>query len=389
MDRTYKIISGDGHVETPPESFVKYVPEKWRARAPRLVHLPEGGEGWVIEGMPLLHNGQNITAGKPIKFRGDTYFNPDGSPATGAGDARQRLREQDQDGIDAEVLFPPVFATKFLEGIPDRDVYLSIVQAYNTFLAEDYCSVAPDRLIGNGVVPVSGIDDAVAELKRCKELGLRSVSMHQFPNGSGTSMPEDDKFWETALNLGMALSPHASMGDRSAPIGGGGQGTAHLAFATALSQRVSGLAPVYSLAQLVASGVFDRFPEIRFYFAETNASWMPCAFFMMDDNYDIFRNWFGVTLKLRPSEYIAKHCMFGLIRDPMALKLRDFLPVNNLMWGTDFPHSVGSFPSSQKWLDEIFDGVPDDLKRKILLENPIEFFGLDRNKVLTPTPSLN
>ena len=105
-DRFYKVISGDGHVETPPETWVKYVPERWRDRAPRLIHLPDGGEGWVVEGQPLLHNGQNIIAGKPIRFRGMSYYNEDGSAATGAGSAEQRLREQDQDGVDAEVLVP-------------------------------------------------------------------------------------------------------------------------------------------------------------------------------------------------------------------------------------------------------------------------------------------
>ena len=139
-----------------------------------------------------------------------------GSAAPGAGDGYQRLREQDRDGLDAEALFPPVFATRFIEAIQDREVYVSMVQAYNTFLAQDFCSVAPDRLIGNGVIPVTGIDDAVNELKRCSELGLRSVAFHQFPNGTGGPKPEDDRFWETALNLGMCLSPHGSFGEGSA-----------------------------------------------------------------------------------------------------------------------------------------------------------------------------
>ena len=44
MARHYQVISGDGHVETPP-FWTKYVPEKWADRAPRLVQLEEGGEG--------------------------------------------------------------------------------------------------------------------------------------------------------------------------------------------------------------------------------------------------------------------------------------------------------------------------------------------------------
>ena len=115
MARHYKVISGDGHVETPP-FWNKYVPEKWADRAPRLVRLEDGGEGWLIEGMPMLKNGQNITGRGPIRFDFGSYYKPDGTPNDGAGPAEQRLREQDEDGIDAEVLFPPVFASRFLEG---------------------------------------------------------------------------------------------------------------------------------------------------------------------------------------------------------------------------------------------------------------------------------
>jgi predicted TIM-barrel fold metal-dependent hydrolase len=385
MARTYQIISADGHIETPPDVWVKYVPEKWRNRAPRLIKLPEGGEGWIIEGQPMLHNGKNISGGRPVKFRNDSYWNPDGTPAPGAGPAAQRLREQDQDGIDAEVLFPPVYATRFVTGIKDREVYLAMVQAYNTWLAQDYCAVAPDRLIGNGVIPVSGIDDAINELRRCKELGLRTVSFLEFPNGGKTAKPEDDRFWETALNLDMRLSPHGNFGASQPPRLESNLGKDRLEFAAALVQRPV-VGPMYTLVQLILTGAFDRFPELKLYFAETMACWMPASFYMVDDSYEIYKDWFEVDLPMKPSAYIRRHCYFGIIRDPLAMQLRDHLPAEILMWGSDHPHSVCSFPESHKWLEIIFDGVPAELRRRILLENPAEFFGLDLSKAITETP---
>jgi len=84
------------------------------------------------------------------------HDDPRPQAAEGAGDAAQRLREQDKDGLDAEVLFPPVFASRFIEGIKDPEVYGAMIRAYNTFLAHDYCAVAPDRLIGNATMPITG-----------------------------------------------------------------------------------------------------------------------------------------------------------------------------------------------------------------------------------------
>jgi uncharacterized protein len=386
MGRKYKVISGDGHVETPPESWVKYMPEEHRDRAPRLIKLPKGGEAWLIEGQPLIPNGQNITGRGPVKTSGGTYYKPDGSAAEGAGDAKQRLREQDLDGIDAEVLFPPVFASRAIENIADKDVYRALIRAYNTFLARDYCAVAPDRLIGNGVIPSTGVDDAIAELEFLKREGIRSVSLHNFPNGTGFAAPADDAFWKRSLELGIKLSPHFGFGQMSPGMDHVGLGTTGDPFAGTLTQRVSGQPPMYTMSQLIVAGVFDRFPKLEFYFAEVNASWLPWALFVFDDNYEIFRGPYNRKLNRKPSEYVLDHFWFGIIRDPKAIEMRDHVPFDRLMFGTDFPHSVGTFPNSKKFLDDAFSGVDQKYFRKMLLENPAKYYGLDLNKDITETP---
>ena len=295
MGRKYKIVSGDGHVETPPDGWLKYVPEQNRDRAPRLIRLPGGADGWLVEGQPMLHNGQNIKGRGPVKFANASYFNADGSRREGAGDAVQRLHEQDIDGIDAEVLFAPVFVARFIESISDKAVYLSIVQAYNTWLATDYTSVAPDRLVANALMPISGIDDALAELKRAKELGFRTIQLLQFPNGSGAPKPEDDKFWALSLELGMALSPHFSFGG-AVWRGDPRADTSQWSVEAAMSQHTP-MAPAATLAQLIVHGVFDRFPEIQFYFAELNCAYIPGMLYYMDRNYHEFNDWFNHPLK--------------------------------------------------------------------------------------------
>ena len=382
----YAVISADGHLETPPDGWLRHLPAAYRELAPRLVRLPEGGEAWIVEGLPLVHNGQNLAAGRALKVKGASYWEPDGRPAPGTGPATQRLREQDADGIDAEVLYPPVFIGKLIEGISDRRAYLAMVRAYNDFLAE-YCAVAPDRLIGTAVMPITGLDDALAELRRVRELGLRATSLGMFPHGGGQPDPADDRFWEATLALGVRVAAHVSFGGRERlnPLLVA-SATARFDLVTAMvSRTIPG--PPALIATMVASGVFDRLPALEIYLAETNAGWMPEAFYMMDDSYALFREWYGGRLTMRPSEYAARHFYFGIVRDPVALRLRDLLPADRLMWGSDFPHSVGSFPESRTWLDTIFAGVPDSMRRRILVENPCRFFGLDQDRALTPTSS--
>jgi predicted TIM-barrel fold metal-dependent hydrolase len=385
MARSYQVISGDGHLELTPEGWITHVPDEHLDRAPRLVHLRTGGEGWIVEGSPLIHNGQNVAAGRPLVLKGGSYWLKDGSPVPGTGSAAQRLREQDLDGIDAEVLYPPVFISRFIENIEDREAYVAMVRAFNDFLAEDYCAVAPDRLIGNAVIPATGVEDAIAELKRAREIGLPSVCLGSFPNGSGAPAPEDDSFWQAALDLGMPLTAHAAMGDRSNPLlVQSARGSFDLEMSM-LSRTIP--PPATGIVRMILSGVLDRFPDLRIYFAETNASWLPALLYFIDDSYSIFKHWYGVDLAMKPSEYVWRHFYFGIVRDPLLLRMRDLVDMDRIMWGSDFPHSVSSYPNSRRWLDEIFDGCDAALRRRVLVETPCEFFGLDPDAKLTATPA--
>ena len=165
-------------------------------------------------------------------------------------------------------------------------------------------------MIGNGVVPTTGIDDAIDEIEFLKANGINSVSLHMFPNGSGLSKPEDDAFWKRSLEIGVRMSPHFGFGQFSPDMSSVGVGTSGDPFAATLTQRVSGQPPMYTMSQLICSGVFDRFPELQFYFAEVNASWLPWGLFVFDDNYQIFKGPFNRSLPRLPSEYVLDHFWF-------------------------------------------------------------------------------
>jgi len=389
MGRQYQVISGDGHLETPPD-FVAFVPEKFQDRAPKLIRLPDGGgDAWLVEGMPLAYASQNLKGRGVVRFKGQSYFNDDGSRTDGAGDGLQRLREQDEDGIDAELLYAPVFAVRFLEHIADKDAYLAMVQAYNTWLAE-YMSVAPDRLIGNALMPVSGIDDAIAELNRAHEMGFKSVQLVQFPNGGGAPKDRvDDAFWERALELDMALSPHMSFGG-VINTGGARHDTSSWPVEAGMTQH-SPTAPAPTMAQMIVNGTFDRIPELRFYFAEINAAIFPASLYYMDRDYLEYNSWFELELPKMPSQYMKDHGLYGMVREPLAVKigqqLPNDMPLELFWWGSDFPHSVGTFPHSRKYIEETFADLSPELRHTLLLGNAAKHLHLDLDADITETPA--
>ena len=110
---------------------------------------------------------------------------------------------------------------------------------------------------------------------------------------------------------------------------------------------------------MIAAGVFDRFPKLRIYFAETQIGWLPSALEQMNDTYERNRYWmerdYGVSqFKRPPSEYFLEHTLWGFLYDKVGMQCRHYLNVDNLMWGNDFPHSAGNWPNSQSILEEMF-----------------------------------
>lgn len=388
--RKYQIISGDGHIEGPID-FTQYLPGKYAELAPKLSQREDGAWTWRFDYGGVTTEslvGSNVYAGlrydRFTAANACTYWNPDGSLRPGASpDPVVRLREQDQDGVDAEVLYFPMSGGMMAAaGAADPDAYRAGVRAYTEFLAE-YCSVAPDRLIGTMLLPYTGIDEIIAEMEHGRERGLRAVCLQNWPNGSGAPTSDDDRFWAATLDLGMAVAPHISFGN--------GQVPPHEIHVT--PERAMGGFNQYGnprttmpIAQLIHAGVFDRFPDLKLYFAESEVSWLAGWLEYIDEFYARWAPFHELELEKMPSDYVRDHCRFCMISDRMAVPLRHYIGTEVFMWGSDFPHSVGTWPDSAYILDEFFEGVDADERHQILVQNPCDFFGLDPEKELTPTP---
>jgi predicted TIM-barrel fold metal-dependent hydrolase len=198
--------------------------------------------------------------------------------------------------------------------------------------------------------------------------------------------PEDDRFWEAALGLKMPISAHTHFGHRYPTVLTQSPPPPPL-IGEQLIARQAFTPPMMTISQLLQHGVFDRFPGLRLYFAETQASWLACALYQIDENAEMFSEVLKWGDRPAPSEYIRKHIYFGIIRDPVCMQMPDAIPLDRLMFGTDFPHGIGAYPETGKWVERIFAGASPELRRKILLENPAEYFGLKLGSAITPTPN--
>jgi predicted TIM-barrel fold metal-dependent hydrolase len=316
----------------------------------------------------------------------------------GCGSAEQRLREQDKDGIDAEVLFALDVRNP---AIKDKAAFLGIIRGFNDYLAEEYCAVDRDRLIGVAVLPNIGADDDIAEMQRCKRMGLKAVWLSTFPSGQSYPSDEDDRFWAAALDLEMPLIVHTSF-----PTKVGSRETQLFKYPkepqgerrppTDFVQRFARQGPHHTgsveASQLVVSGVFDRFPRLQIYWAENNVGWLPYFYEQIDHEYSINRFWaerhLGLPkLQRRPSEYLREHAYWGFFEDHVGVKLRHEVGVDRMMWSTDFPHVVTRWPKSIEMFHSQTAGVPEAERWQMAAGNAVKFFHLDHETAPARLPT--
>ena len=385
MARTYRYVSADSHFESPPDVWTHRVPEKYRDRAPRRIRLPNGKDAIVEEGRPIEYSGTNQFAGKsPDEF---SPVGLDFDQACGAGSPEHRLEEQDADGIDAEVLYATDARNT---AIRDKEVFLAIVRAFNDYFIEDYCGVAPDRLIGVAVLPNIGVDEDIAEMKRCADKGFKTARLHAYPSGQNYPTPEDDRFWAAALDLDMPITIHTSFPQRTRarevyllkyPREPQGEERPP-DFLQRIARHGIYHCGAVEASQMILNGVFDRFPKLEIYWAENNIGWIPYFYQQMDQAYRVSASWAERLLGLKrlsrlPSEYLREHALWGFFDDPIGVELRHHVGVDRIMWSTDFPHIVTHWPRSLEVMETQFTGVPDHEREPMLAGNAVRFFHLD------------
>jgi predicted TIM-barrel fold metal-dependent hydrolase len=366
MEVNYPRVSGDSHIEVDWKYWINRVPEQFRA---------------PFESRPCP-----LSLGRwkeRDKVRGPGY-----EEESGTGPAQQRVDEQDLDRLAAEVLFPAVHGPRTWRAIvEDDEAYLTVIRAYNTWLAEDYCSVSPKRLIGIGALPWTGVDDCIEEMERCASLGLRAVALGTFPNGGGHPTADDDRFWSTALAMRMPVTVHVQF-DRS---GRRGQQLFEYPFESehpsdriveqVTNNKFCRLGAVNAV-QLIFARVFDRFPNLRIDFAENQIGWIPFCYEQADERYErhvaLAERTQGVPpLERHPSEYMREHIYWGFEMDRFGVEVRDRLGVDRLIWASDFPHQESNWPESMAIVEKNFAGVPEDETYKMLCGNVVDFFQLE------------
>ena len=81
----------------------------------------------------------------------------------------------------------------------------------------------------------------------------------------------------------------------------------------------------------------------------------------------------------KPSEVFREHFLTCFISDPVGVKLRHQIGIDNICWEADYPHSDSMWPGAPEELDEVLktNDVPDDEINKMTYENAMRWYHFD------------
>jgi predicted TIM-barrel fold metal-dependent hydrolase len=126
--------------------------------------------------------------------------------------------------------------------------------------------------------------------------------------------------------------------------------------------------------------VFERFPGLKVLSVEHEAGWAAYFLHIMDYTYTqrVPRpEWHRFSNGALPSDFFHRNVFISFQEDPIAIQLRTYIGVDNLLWGSDYPHVESTFPRSREVLGEILAGVPEDERARIVGENTARIFHFD------------
>jgi predicted TIM-barrel fold metal-dependent hydrolase len=134
-----------------------------------------------------------------------------------------------------------------------------------------------------------------------------------------------------------------------------------------------------AIADMLFSGVFQRYPEFRLVSAESDCGWLPFFMQICDDMYERNRHWAELNFDRTPSQILREQLYCTFMDDAVGCSNLGFTGTNNLMWSSDYPHSVSTWPKSQEYIKKqmaIARVTPSD-RAKLLAGNAARLYRLN------------
>jgi predicted TIM-barrel fold metal-dependent hydrolase len=370
----YRLISADDHVDLTHKAIKANLASKYHADYDDAITAFRASmKNMMSASANQLWRKQQGLAGEDGNNKLSAMFDRH-HPASGrAGhrDAHERLKDMDADGVEASVTYCEVSAFRYLYMLKNGS--REATRAFNSTLTE-WASPAPDRLLINYQIPIHDIDAAVDEVRRAADEGCKSLQLPVYPVEVGLPDYWDrryDPLWAVIQETGLPICLHIGLNTQ----------LDNLAQRDPTPQKgilvpMVALSTSEAMGMWVLGGILARFPDLKIVFVEPGVGWVSWWLHTVDDMATRQGYEFPALSEL-PSHYFRKNVSLTFIDEPDVLKhAHDELGVENIMWSSDYPHPVSSWPNSQAGAHKMFGDVPEHERDLVLNGNAARVWNL-------------
>jgi predicted TIM-barrel fold metal-dependent hydrolase len=382
----YEAISADCHVDLiwlPPDLFTSNASEGFKDRMPYVIDSPKG-KRWVAK------NGANFGLMNGMGSAGREYVpgqihRSDRMASTGLyddgrkgirrlSDPDLRLKDQERDGVQGEVLYGILGSTIRLN---DEEAATEMLRIYNEWLA-GFCRAHPDRYAGLACIPSHNTNDAVTEIRRvAREGALRGLDIAHRHTMPALWDPWWNPVWDAVAEVELPVHFH-TIGHGLPDVSKVPPKAGRAAFAATITSFQMYMGEV--LMAMIFAGVLEHHPKLKLVIGESGIGWLPYILDRMDLEWeDQFQD---LDLKMKPSEYWRRQCFATYQSDRIGIKMLDEIGEDNIMWGSDFPHPDGVWPDSQEYIRRELGHLPPHVRHKIICGNAARLYGFEPSQPL-------
>ncbi|MCH8086729.1 MAG: amidohydrolase [Chloroflexi bacterium] len=378
----YTVISADTHLDLtwlPGDMFMQAAPDGIKDKMPH-VRETDKGKRWIIEGEDIAR------AGGFSEYVPGQYHHLDRMAEAGfysgvqegiyrPAVAELRIEDQDRDQVNAEVIYGilGIAGGGFSgPGFKDPKVTTAIYDVYNEWIA-DFVKAHPQRLGGLACVVSHDPQIAARQVRRAAEIGLKGAEINVGKATKPIYHRDWDPLWAAAAECHMPISFHTLGLNYREPDPSELKDYRYIDLG--LQFILFQLSGAEFVVSITLSGACERHPDFRFVLGECGIGWLPYVLERTDIEYD--DRLFHLGLKLKPTEYWHRQGYSTFQQEYVSMDEIDRIGVDNIMWGSDYPHPDGVYPDSQKAIQEGMGHLPEDVRRKIVCDNAARLYSFN------------
>jgi uncharacterized protein len=371
VSNNQRLISSDDHVDLTQDRVKAYLNPKYH----------EAYDTAVVQVEAELRGRNNVEVNRQWREQldlppgeGKGFGGNDRHPAFGRpghNDPLERLKDMDADAVQASSSYCEVSAFRYLYLV--KDGAAEATRAFNTALAE-FASVDPKRLVLSFQIPIHDIDLAVREVRWAAANGCKSLQLPVFPNELGMAdywHRRYDPLWKAiqdadlpvCLHIGLKLSLEDIARRDPTPQ-------------RAIFNSMVPMATAEALGMWILTGLLERHPHLKVVFVEPGIGWVTWWLNFVDDM-AARQGYEFPSIKHAPSEYFRRNVHLTFIDEPDVVRqAHETLGIQNVMWSSDYPHPVSSWPNSRATVERIFAGVSEEDRDLICCANAARVWNL-------------